>query len=472
MNDKKRIFTNSAAVFISTILDNTVFFAVNIIIARYLSLEHFGEYTTALGYATFFATFTDIGVNGTLQRMASKDPAGERKYFGNTITIKSFFSLCAFAVMAASLPFTNYSRETIYLTLIMGAFRIMNEYHQTFNALLDVKERFFLSTAIRSIFTLSLLCGTACIVLLRGDYFDLAWIRLAVVLVFCAVLAAVSFRVVMPSKGTDTFPAFLRSSIPFGLSAIITMAYQRLNIILLSLIHGSTLAGIFSNGYMFFTTLFFIPANAIRVLLPYLYKIDIKNDPDKFQFAFNFYSKVLLASGFYIMTIIILYARPIIRIIFGAKYDASIIVLQISALGIPFVFTIAPAIITSLDRQAMLARIQIAGLIISIAANILCIRFWSSEGASAASVLTYGFISTSSIFYLASTGTISVRYYWICFAELTAITAGVFYVMHRFITTLPLLPSALIASALFLAPVGLLMIRKNDVRIVKEIIGK
>ena len=472
MNDKKRLFLNSAAVFFATVLDNAVFFIVNIIIARYLSLEHFGEYTTALGYATFFTTFTDIGINGTLQRMISKDPSRERQHFGNTIALKTVFSVGAFALMALSLPFTNYSHSTVCLTLIMGMFRIGNEYHQTFTALFDVKERFFLSSALRSTFCVSFLCATVCVVLLRGDYFDLAWARFAVVAAFIVILFFASFRIVMPSIKKETMRDFFLHSIPFGASSIMLIFYQRFNIILLSLMHGSIQSGIFSNGYMFFSTLFFIPANAVRVLLPYLYRADPKRDREKFQFAFNFYSKVLLIGGFWITLVIVICAQPIIRIIFGSKYDASIPVLQISALGIPFVFSVGSTIITSVDRQRVLTRIQLAGLAVNIAASFLMIRFWVSEGAAAASVLTYGFVNIAGIVYLSAAGVVSSRFYWLCFAELTAVSAGVWMLMTRLLPDLPLVPSALITSVLFLVPVAALMLRRNDLRIVREMLGK
>ena len=473
MNDKKRLFMNSAAVFFATMLDNAVFFAINIIIARYLSLEHFGEYTTALGYATFFSTFTDIGVNGTLQRMISKDPSKERQYFGSTIAIKSAFSVAAYAMMALSLLLTNYSHNVVCLTLIMGAFRIGNEYHQTFTALFDVKERFFLSSFFRSAFSVAFLCATVCVVLLKGDYFALAWARLAIVAAFIVMLVYASFRTVMPSLRRSAFRSFFMHAVPFGLTSIMMFIYQRLNIIMLSLMHGSLPVGIFTNGYMFFSTLFFIPANAVRVLLPYLYRTDAGRDREKFQFAFNFYSKMLLICGFYITLLIVLYAEPIIRIVFGSKYDASIPVLQISALGVPFVFSVAPTIITSLDKQRVLARIQFAGLLVNIASSFILIKLWVSEGAAGASVLTYAFTNTASVVYLSMAGAVSARYYWVGFAELTAVAAACFFVMHRFFAGLPLVPSAALASILFFVPVAALMLRKDDIRIAKEmVLGK
>ncbi len=53
-SDKKRVFVNTIIVSGATIVDKFLFFVINIIVARYLSLADFGEYSTALVYATFF----------------------------------------------------------------------------------------------------------------------------------------------------------------------------------------------------------------------------------------------------------------------------------------------------------------------------------------------------------------------------------------------------------------------------------
>jgi O-antigen/teichoic acid export membrane protein len=61
LNNKTRIFLNSLIVSGVAILEKLFFFIINIVVARYLNVNDFGEYTTALGYATFFSTFVNIG---------------------------------------------------------------------------------------------------------------------------------------------------------------------------------------------------------------------------------------------------------------------------------------------------------------------------------------------------------------------------------------------------------------------------
>ncbi|HPJ16193.1 MAG TPA: oligosaccharide flippase family protein, partial [Spirochaetota bacterium] len=73
-NNKKIIFLNTVFVISETIINKFAFFIINIIVSRYLKEVKFGEYATALGFATYFAMFSDIGINTTLVRMIIKDP--------------------------------------------------------------------------------------------------------------------------------------------------------------------------------------------------------------------------------------------------------------------------------------------------------------------------------------------------------------------------------------------------------------
>jgi len=351
MKDKSRVFLNSIIVFASTILENIIFFIINIIIARYLSIEHFGEYSTALGYAAFFSTLSNIGINIALIRSINLYPDKKKENFSAAFILRCIISVLIYTIMSVSLIFTNYSYELITLTLIMGVFRIGNEFLSSFYYSFDAEEKFVLSSGSRIAFSISFLILTTAVALFHGSLFHFVYVRLWLVIVFVIILIATSGRFISFRIPYKSIYSFFIESIPFGISSILTVIYQRISIIILSLIHGSIYSGIFSNGFVFFTTLFFIPWNLVRPLTPYLYKVSYKDNSQKFQFAFDIYSKYLAVISFYFMTGALLYGKEVIYLFFGNKYHDSIIILQIASIGIPFIFTIAPTIITSFDKQ-------------------------------------------------------------------------------------------------------------------------
>ncbi|HEY1405228.1 MAG TPA: polysaccharide biosynthesis C-terminal domain-containing protein, partial [Spirochaetota bacterium] len=309
------------------------------------------------------------------------------------------------------------------------------------------------------------------VILLHGTYFDLAWVRLFVVILFTLLLYKVSVAALKPKQDTATMGDFARYAIPFGMSAIITNVYQRINIIILSLIHGSTSAGIFTNGFMLFSALFFIPANIMRVLLPHLYKTDRNKNIYAFQFAHDIYTKYLSAIGFFIMTMIILYAKDIIHLIFGAKYDQSIIVLQISSLAIPFTFSASSTIITSLDKQSAMSRIQTAGLVINVVSNVTLIYFFNLRGAAASAVITYGFLTVASLWYLKRSKIITLGKTIRIYLSLCAVTVVCATIKVYALSSLNFIISGVIVATAYIAMCVPLLVTNDDIRIVKEMLG-
>ncbi len=461
----------SLVVNLATVFDKGVFFIINIIIARYLSIDHFGEYVTALGYATFFSVFTDIGINQALVRAVNLEQKFEREYFGTTLALKALLSLVVYGVMALSLRFTNYSAATVCLTLILGVVRIGNVYLSSFYALFDAKQRFFITSFLNSSFSFSFLCGTLIVILYRGDYFDLAYVRAAIVIVYIAAVAALTFMNYTVRFRASMVRGFAAQTLPFTLAAVFSNLYQHAGILILSMMHGATSAGIFNNGNIFLVSLFFIPGNLNRVLLPYLYRYDYRFHREKFQFAHDLYAKIYAVMAMYIFITLFFFAHEIIVYVFGGKYAASVSVLRIAAFGVPFVFTVAGAIVTALDLQRYATRFQGITVVFSIAASCVLSYFFKAEGAALAMVLTYGMNFFLLNRFLMRNRYIEFRRTLTVYGRLACI-AAVLYLLVRFaFAGVFFVYSFLAVSALYAVLVALLLLTKDDIRIVKETIG-
>ena len=92
--DKSKVFLNMIVMTVSTIMEKVLFFSVNIIIARYLDLIQYGEYTTALAFASFFSLFTDMGISETLIREINYEKEKEQTLFNNKYSGPRCRSFC------------------------------------------------------------------------------------------------------------------------------------------------------------------------------------------------------------------------------------------------------------------------------------------------------------------------------------------------------------------------------------------
>jgi O-antigen/teichoic acid export membrane protein len=471
-SDKKRVFFNSVVATIATILDKFIFIIINIIIARFLGKVHYDEYTTALGYATFFSTFTNIGINQTLIRAINLDRNLEREHFANTLIIKTILSVIVYIVLVISLNFTGYNENTMFLILIIGIVRIGNEYLSSFYAIYDAKEKFFSISFFNSTFSLSILSGTILVILYNGDYFDLVNIRLAVVILFISIITFLTLRNLRPKINLLTIKDFFKNSIPFAATSILGNINQNINIVILSLLKGTIYSGIFTNGMMFIKSLIFIPMTFSRVLIPYLYKINFKENKEKFQFAYDLYSKYLAIISFYIFIILFLYSHELIVLIFSKKYIGSVEVLRVLSLCLPVIFTVSGSIITALDLQKYNTYFYGITAIINIIANVVLIHYFDAIGAAIAIIVT------QLILYILTHGFLSLKNYvkykniLLIFIKLYSISFTIFIINHYLFSSFYFLISFFASSTIYIIMISVLILTKDDLRILKEIFNR
>lgn len=469
MNNKRRLFINSVIVITSTLLDKGLFFIVNVIVARHLDVETFGKYTTALAYATFFSTFSDIGINQSLKRAINLESESENEHITNALLIKTALCIAVYIVLSISLFFTNYTRETIYLTLLFGIVRIGTTYMALFYANYDARERFFTEALMKNSYSILFVSVTAGVAILNLDYFFFAYSRLAIVAAF-----VIFFLILLKKQFEFKFkwPAmkkFLSETVFFGLSKIIRSAYLRINILLLSFIQGTIYTGIFQNAFYFFSSLSFLPINFGRVFLPRLYKTDFNTRKKEFQFAFDVYTKILAVMSIFITTIFYLFSRDIILLIYGEKYLASADVLQIVAFAIPFMFNVSGTIITSLDLQRYRTRVQAIALIINIISNLIFINLFKTEGAAITVVITYAFLFFSYNIFLNRKKGIIMKKVLLNYFRLIFISIFTCLIYHYSLDGLNHIVSFCAAASIYLALTAMLLIREDDIRIIREI---
>ncbi len=470
-SDKRRIFINSIIVTSANIIDKFLFIVINIVIARYLSKADFGEYTTALGFASFFAIFANVGINEALVRAVNLEYDLESEHFGNTLFTKTVLAIFVYACMVLSLFFTPYNRNTILLTLLLGIVRIGSEYLSAFYALYNAKEQFRISSIFIISFALSLLSGTVLVVLQKGNYFHLVNVRLFLVVIFIIlilVLTLKNFRIRFDKK---TVKGFILNAIPFGLFIIYFNFIQRSNIIILSLMHGTVHSGIFNNGFLFFISLAFIQTSFHRVILPFLYKVPFNENRNKYQFTYDIFTKFFCFMSFYLILVFFLYSDKIIIGIFGEKYRESIEVLKIVSLGLPFLFNVAPIILIALERQKKNTQLVGFAALISIFTNIFFIYFLKSNGAAISAVITFFSLFLFTHSYLKKNAYIFVRnviYYYLTFI---IITVTCIVVNYYFVRDWYWISGFIFSSVLFLLLTVVIHIRSDDRRIIKEILG-
>lgn len=401
---KRTLLVNTAIV-----IEKAVFFSVSIIIARYLDIHDFGEYATSLGYATLFSSFVDIGINQALIRNINLDSANAGSSFTNGIILGTLLSVLMYSAMIASLQFSGFNTSVAELTMIFGIVRIISEMFKTIYAVSDARGEFGIYIFSTLLYTFLLLASTFLIIFLHGNKFDFALYRLVTTSLVMALLLFYSGSEFDRNTSLKKFVSFTLQTVSFAIYSISMNLIQRLNIIIVAILCGTTAAGVFNNSYLFFATILFIPGSLNRVLVPFLYKIDMQKSFRRYQSVFDTFSKLSLILSYYLLIIFLIFAEEIITIIFGAKYITAGSSLKILSFGIPPMFNIASVVITAIDRQNVNSAIIFAITVLNIPLNIFLISRFGIDGAAVAAVIVFFMIYIISHLYLYYTGLIGLN---------------------------------------------------------------
>lgn len=468
INHKKSIFLNTFFITVQTVIDKFLFIIINSLITHYLNPDLFGEYATALGYATVFSTFVDIGINATLVRSIRKDPGNEEAHVANAFFLMTIMAFISYGAMAFSLRFSPYNGEIVKLILIFGCVRIGNEYMKLFYAIYSAKERFIVQAVNNSLFSLLFLIATNGVIFFKGSSYDFAYSRLIIVIIFIITLAFYTLRKVKLKLKRSAIRIFIPQAFYFGLSSIYSNLYLRINIIILTFIHGSKEGGFFSNAFIIFSTMFFIPTNLSRVLVTHLYNYDYEQHKDKFQFAYDFYSKLLNIISVFIAMIFFIYSDFIITLMNGKDYLPASDILKITSLAIPLLFNVSGVMLTAIDKQKITANCQLIALIINVISNFILIVFYKGEGAAIATCITYLALNQLYMYYLKKNTAIKVYKTYKTILLLSIIAVLCFFLNGLIVKHLGIILSGLSISTMYAFYVYIFFVNKDDIRIVKE----
>ena len=469
-DDKSKIFINTIIITTSTVIEKVVFFAVNIIIARYLNLNQYGEYTTALAFASFFSLFTDMGVSDTLIREINYEKEKEQTLY-NVILLKITLSLLIFIFFIVATVNTGYSVDIIYLIFIFGLVRFGDEYLRLYYTYYDACGYFLTSAIYRFLFSLSLLAAVAAVIIINGSNFEIALFRLFAVIIFLAVLTYKISRKRLLSYDLIYIKSFIKKIFPFASTFIYSVIISHGNLIILPLLHGALYAGIFQNAYIFITTLMFIPMSFGRVFIPYLYKHKNDDNTDRFQFAFEILSKCFVFISFYITVILYLYSDFIITGVFGEKYSASISTLKVITLSVPFLFNAGALMLTALDKQRLYSNILRYAALINVVLNIILGYYYLDKGTAAAMAVTFFMIFIISHLFIIFNSGLSVCSAAVYYLKGSAIFLLCWLVYHHIPFEYKIVSMAVISLIYFVLSL-LLLLTKDDIRIGKEILGR
>lgn len=369
-------------------------------LTRYLGTDGFGKYTTMLAFFAFFGAIGDFGLYTIATREISREGADESYILSRIFTLRTSISLLITAGVAIGVWFLPYENDVRISILIAAVAFIFSSSYGLLNGLFQ-KHIAMDRVALAELSGKILQVGIIMYAITAQLSFVFVASSLLVTTLWSFLLVFWMARRWVHLTVTIDFPfwrSFLKESAPIGITAIVTFLYFKCDTILLSFLQNQHDVGIYGAAYKIIETIIFFPAMIIGLVFPLLSRYVFTNT-QMFNIIANTILKIFIIILIPIVIALIALADPIIRIVGGTEFTASVPVLRILSFTLIFIFfgQLFTSIAIVASQQKKLMYIQCAAAIGNIIANFVFITFFSYIGAAYTSIATEFFVAVAAL---------------------------------------------------------------------------
>ncbi|MBX3010547.1 MAG: oligosaccharide flippase family protein [Caldilineaceae bacterium] len=383
----RRILVNASALASASLWRIVTSFLLQLIIARQLGIVGLGQYTIALAYLNVSQVLTELGLPALLVRDLAQMPWLRRSYFRFALGLQLGASLLIWGgllLLTTILPFSPASQRILWIVGASLPFYAITSVTQT---LFQASERMELVMGIEVLINTLILLFSVAVIFLGGTTQ-----HLAAVLVVTQLISAVLGLILLQRSGL--FAALPQSPLPerwsigrraapfYGL-ALADVLLQRTDIVLLSIIGGETITGIYGAAYNLVRVGLKLVQNFWAALYPTLSRL-YRQAPPQYIRLCNFslrYGLLCLLAAASIGTGI---TQDVLRLIYGTGYHEAAWVLEILLWSAPFYLIENYSQTLLMVEQRPFQGLRITGLhlIMLVTLMPLLIPLWAATGAA------------------------------------------------------------------------------------------
>ena len=316
---------NALSLVSANLLGSAIGFAVTVLLVRYLGVEGIGRYTYITTYATLFGILSNSGLYLVLTREIAAEPRDAGVRLGSVLLLQLFLSPLALAVTVGT-ALALHPRSEIVPIAVSAIGVILTSVAGTYGAVVTGREKIHLNAAVN----VGMAALWALLVLgLIG--LRLGVLSLIVLFALHKLANVVALRLVCrracgvaPRYGLRGLPVrgLLVAAAPFALVIMLNDFYWNVGVIVLGRLRGAEEVGTFTVAFRVISVLIAVVGTVSGVLYPRLAHL-FTADPDVFAGLVARIRKYSLAIGLPLGLAISVFADSIIRLLFGAEFQAA-----------------------------------------------------------------------------------------------------------------------------------------------------
>lgn len=394
MNTEARVFKNTLYQILGKVIISGFGVVATAFLSRFLGTNLYGEYSITLSYVGFVAIFADLGLSSLLIREVAAGRA-DHEYFKHIFGLRAFSGFVVLflgVILVFFFPYGNLVKLGVIIASL-GTF---------FSLLSSVIWSYFQGKVEFQNVVYSQIANSVAVVVLTiaGIYLKLPMIFFVVVFLlgnlvsFFVSLDLARIKIFFMSVSRKVYADIIKESWSFGVGAIITVAYFKIDSIILSLFYNPANTpdvGIYAIAYKIFEVIVVFGGTFTAAMYPYFSKkISDKDFSASFRKFFLYTLVISVLGGLFLLV----FSKPLVLLLGGGSYinaSNSLIILSAAAVATilaGFFLNIA----VSVGKQVLVAKYALAALVINVILNFIFIPRYSYIAASWITVVTQLFI--------------------------------------------------------------------------------
>ena len=313
-------------------------------------------------------------------------------YVNNVLPFKILLAIALFLISWFILYLMNYNSLTIVVTLIFTIEMFFMSMTTFFNGIFQAFEELkyqAMGTILNSglllvgiLITIGLNLG---VIAIAGSY----TVAYLIFLIFMIIKFVQKFGVPGFEFDLSFWKDTVMKSAPFGLTNFFYTIYFSIDIVMLSYLSGDYATGLYKSAYNIinvFTTFYAVYQFTI---FPVMSKFFVESK-DLLKVSYEQSVKYLLLIILPISIYALLYARPIINLIYSNQYSLASVPMQILIWTVSFLFVngAASVLLNAVDKEFTVTKIYIVAAVFNVILNSIMIPNFGYNGAAIATVIS------------------------------------------------------------------------------------
>ncbi|MGB9978140.1 flippase [Methanobacterium sp.] len=392
MGITKKIARNTCFLVISSIISYVAYFLALMYMARYLGPGEFGILSIAIAFTGLFGIFTDLGLGMLTVREVSRDKKLANKYIGNTIAMKTVFSVAALIYILIATALMGYDPKTTIVIVLITIAIVISSFFTTFFSVFQAYQQMEYQAIATGFDNIFMFAAVIVAMSLSWDVVAFASLYLArnvLVLLYMFFIYIRKYELPKIEFDFSFWKSTIKEALPFALSGIFLTLFIWIPSIILSVMVGKEAVGFYgapNKLIYFFLSIYSVYMVAVFPVMSLFYK----KSKNSLKFIYGRSFKYTMVICLPVTILISLLAPQIIIAVYGDAYGPSAVALQILVwtLTLVSISGISANLLGSINKQLTVIKIIAVGIFINVLSGLILIHKFSFIGASITTVVT------------------------------------------------------------------------------------